>query len=288
MNQTVLMTCSNAALGCTGPQTDTAVRKAIYYALDRTQINKLAFQDTSSDISPGLALPDRDQAMVSSKLTDRVAPNTAQPAKATALLEGAGWVKGADGFYAKDGKPLTLTMSVVTGWTDYITALTTMGEELKAVGIKTTIVQASWNEWSQNRNQGKFQLLIDSIGTGAAPDPYYLYNASLNSAYTKPVGQNANPNYARYTDPAVDAAIAALRRLNPKDTAARQAQFDIIQQRIEADMPYIPVLTAGTTVVYNAKKFSGWPTRDNLYAFPAVWAAPDNAQVLVSLSPAGK
>jgi peptide/nickel transport system substrate-binding protein len=288
VNQMVLMTCSNSTLGCSGPQTETAVRQAIYYALDRTQINKLAFQDTASTISPGFALPERDKALISTKLTNQTAPNTAQQSKATTLLEGAGWVKGSDGFYAKGGKELTLTMSVVSGWTDYITALNTMGEELKAVGIKTSVVQASWNEWSQNRNEGKYQLLIDSIGTGVAPDPYYLYDSSLNSTYTKPVGQAANPNYARYTNADVDAALAVLKTLNPKDTATRQAQFDIIQRQIEADLPYIPVLVAGTTVVYNAKKFTGWPSKDNMYAFPAVWASPDNSQVLLGLTPTGK
>ena len=64
-------------------------------------------------------------------------------------------------------------------------------------------------------------------------------------------------------------------------------QFDIIQQQIEADMPYIPVLVAGTTAVYNAKKFTGWPSLDNLYASPAVWSSPDNSQVLLGLTPTG-
>lgn len=288
MNQMVLETCSSVALGCTGPQTETAVRRAIYYGIDRTQVNKLAFQDTASDISPGFALPERDKAMISSKLTDAIAPKTAQVAKATALLEGAGWTKGSDGFYAKGGKPLTLTMNVVSGWTDYITALNTISEQLKAIGIKTTVVQSSWNEWSQVRNEGKYQLLFDSLGSGPAPDPYYLYNNHFITSNTNPVGQKAYQGFARYSDPAVDAAVAALRRLNPTDSAARQVQFDIIQQKSEADMPYIPVLTQGTTVEYNAKKFSGWPTLDNLYAFPAVWAAPDNSQVLLSLAPAGK
>ena len=36
---TSLFTCSNASLGCTGPQTDPAVRQALYYGIDRTQIN---------------------------------------------------------------------------------------------------------------------------------------------------------------------------------------------------------------------------------------------------------
>ncbi|HYN97108.1 MAG TPA: ABC transporter substrate-binding protein [Pilimelia sp.] len=287
MNQMALMTCSNAAMGCKGPQTDVAVRKAIYYAMDRTQYNKLAFQDTASEMSPGFALPERDKAMVSTKLTDQVAPMTAQAAKATALLEGAGYAKGADGVYAKGGKPLTLTVNVVTGWTDYITAVNTIAEQLKPVGIKLTVVQTSWNEWTEVRGKGNYQLLIDSLHQGPAPDPYYLYNWFFGSANTARVGQVANPNYARYTNPAVDAALTALRKLDPKDATARQAQLDIIQTNIERDTPYIPMLTGGTTSEFNTKKFSGWPTKENMYAFPAVWGSPDNSQVFLTLTPKG-
>ncbi|MFF5173781.1 ABC transporter substrate-binding protein [Micromonospora sp. NPDC000089] len=287
LSQTVLMTCSNAALGCAGPQTEVAVRKAIYYAMDRKQINKLAFQDTSSDISPGFALPERDKAVLSAKLTEPLAPTTAQPEKATALLEGAGWVKGADGSYAKGGKPLTLSINVVSGWTDYITAVDTLGAQLKAAGIKTTVVQTSWNEWTENRANGKFQLLIDSLGSGPAPDPYYLYTNHFLTANTKPVGKGASQNYARFSDPKVDAALGRLRRLAPTDAAARQPQFDVIQQAVEENMPYIPVLTGGTIIEYNTKKFSGWPTADQPYAFAASWATPDSSQVLLSLTPAG-
>ncbi len=53
-------------------------------------------------------------------------------------------------------------------------------------------------------------------------------------------------------------------------------------------MPYIPILTGGTTSEYNAKKFTGWPTEDDLYAFPAVWSKPDNAEIYLRLEPAGK
>ena len=52
LNQIVLDTCANPALGCTGPQTDPAVRQALYYGLNRGQLNALAFENTSSEISP--------------------------------------------------------------------------------------------------------------------------------------------------------------------------------------------------------------------------------------------
>ncbi|HZG05902.1 MAG TPA: ABC transporter substrate-binding protein [Streptomyces sp.] len=287
LNQTALMTCSNAELGCEGPQTDPAVRKAIYYGLDRTQLNSLAFQNTSSQISPGFAMVERDKEIISSKLKENLAPMQPNATRATRILEDAGYRKGPDGIYAKDGRKLSMTVRVVSGWTDYITAVDTMAQQLKKVGIKLTPQQSSWNEWSEARGRGEYQLLIDSLYPGPAPDPFYTYSYFFSTETTAKVGETANPNFARYSDERVDRALERLKQIDPERTEERQAQYDVIQTRIEEDMPYIPVLTAGTTSEYHASKFEGWPTEYNLYAVPAVWSRPDQAQVYKGLKPAG-
>ena len=288
MNQMALLACSNASLGCTGPQTDPVVRQAIYYAMDRKQMNSLAFQNTASDISPTFALLGTQKSLISSAITDPVAPNKPETSKAESLLQSAGWTKGSDGIYAKDGQPLSLTVQVVTGWTDYITALDTMTQQLKKAGIKLVTAQSSWNEWTDKKGKGNYQLAIDSLGQGAAPDPYYLYSNYFSTANTAKVGTNVSLNVARFSDPEVDAALQVLAKTDPKDTAARQKQFDIIQNKIVENMPYIPIMTGGTTSEFNAKKFTGWPSEKNLYAFPAVWQSPDNAQVFKTLTPVGE
>ncbi|GAA4424802.1 ABC transporter substrate-binding protein [Actinokineospora soli] len=281
--QISLFTCSNTALGCTGPQTDPAVRKAIYHGINRAQLNALAFEGTAGPISPGFALVDRDKQY----LTQDVAPMEPNAAEAAALLEGAGYAKGGDGVYAKGGEPLAFTVLVPAGWTDYITAVDTMGQQLQAVGIKLSSRQVSWNEWSAARGNGKFQLLIDSLYQGPAADPYYLYSYFFSTGSTAKVGESANPGFARVSDPAIDAALAALEKLDLTDVEARKPHFAAIQERVADLMPYIPVLTNGTTSEYNAAKFTGWPTADDLYAFPAVWQRPDHSQVFKSLKPAG-
>ncbi len=287
-NQMALLTCSNAELGCEGPQTDPAVRQAIYYALDREQVNSLAFQNTASDMSPTFALLPAQEQFISADIAETSVPATADAAKVEEILTGAGYEKGADGIYAKDGVALNLTVEVVTGWTDYITAIDTMAQQLKAVGIDVTASQSSWNEWTDKKSKGTYQLAIDSLGQGAASDPYYLYNNFFSSANTAAVGEAAPVNVSRFSDPAVDDALAVLKATNPEDTATRQAQFDIIQAAIVEAMPYIPILTGGTTSEFNAEKFTGWPTEDDLYAFPAIWASPDNAQVFKALEPTGE
>ncbi|GAA3435066.1 ABC transporter substrate-binding protein [Kutzneria kofuensis] len=287
LNQVALFTCSNAQLGCTGPQTDPAVRKAIYYALNRTQLNSLAFENTSTPISPGFALIGRDDKLISGKLHDRTAPMSPDTAKAAQVLAEAGYTKGADGVYARNGTPLALSVKVVAGWTDYITAVDTMAQQLQRFGIKLTAEQLSWNEWSDARGRGQYQLLIDSLYQGPAPDPFYLYSYFFSSKNTAPAGQVANPNFGRFSDPAVDAALAALDKIDGKDTAARQPYLDTVQTRIEEVMPYIPVLTGSAISEFNAAKFTGFPTKDDVYAFPAVWGRPDASQIYIHLKPAG-
>jgi peptide/nickel transport system substrate-binding protein len=288
LNQIVLTACSNAALGCQGPQTDPGVRQAIYHAIDRAQLNALAFENTSSDISPSFLLPDRDKALISSRLRDATAPVRPDVAATQQILANAGYTKGSDGIYAKDGKPLALTVKTVAGWTDYITAVNTIGQQLKQAGIKLTVQQLSWNEFVDARDRGSYQLLIDSLYQGPAPDPYYLYNYFFSTAQTARTGAKPGPNVSRFSDPQIDQALDALKHINPVDAAARQPHLDTIQTRIEQTMPYIPVLTQGTISVYHDAKFTGWPTKDNLYAFPAVWQDPDNSEVLMRLKPAGK
>jgi peptide/nickel transport system substrate-binding protein len=287
-NQVALLSCANVDLGCAGPQTDPAVRQAIYYALNRDQINALAFQNTASEVSPTFVLTEAQKESISTAVAEPVAPSAPDLDRASALLEEAGYAKGADGIYAKDGVPLKLTIEVVTGWTDYITAIDTMAQQLGEAGIAVTASQSSWNEWTDKKSKGNYQLAIDSLGQGPASDPYYLYNNFFTTANTAPVGEAAPINVARYSDPEVDAAVEALTATSPDDTAARQAQFDIIQAKIVADMPYIPVMTGGTTSEYNAAKFDGWPTEDDLYAFPAIWASPDNAEIFKNLTPTGE
>jgi len=287
-NQVVLGTCSSVKLGCTGPQTDVNVRKAIYYALNRTQLNSLAFQNTNSDISPSFALLHSQSDTISPAITERTAPDSPNIAKSAALLEGAGWAKGSDGYYAKDGKKLSLSIEVVSGWTDYITAIDLMSQQLKAAGIKVVASQSSWNEWTDKKAKGNFQLAIDSLGQGPSNDPYYCYNNYFSTSNTANVGTAVSLNFGRFSDADVDKALKELERVNPSDTTTRNAQFAIIQKKIAENMAYIPVQTGGTTSEFHSAKFTGWPTLDSMYAFPAIWASPDNSQVFKKLVPTGK
>ncbi|PFG43938.1 peptide/nickel transport system substrate-binding protein [Isoptericola jiangsuensis] len=280
-----VFTCSNADLGCEGPQTDPAVRQAIYHALDRTQLNQLAGGGFAGVASPTLLLPERDAGWVADDANLEV-PQTADVAAANKVLDDAGWEAGDDGIRTKDGERLSMTIQTVTGWADFISLNDTMKQQLAEVGIELKPTQIAWNEWNDNQVKGNFQLSLDSIGLGASDNPYYTYNGKYRSTNSAKVGEMASGgNYARYDNPTVDAAIEAAAAT--ADEAEQKAQYAIVQEQIVADLPYIPIYVNSTLTEFNNTRVTGWPDNDDKYAFAASWKAWDNGIVLKTITPAG-
>ncbi|WP_255658236.1 ABC transporter substrate-binding protein [Actinoplanes sp. L3-i22] len=281
---TSIFACSGADLGCKGPQTDLAVRQAIYWALNRDQLNKLAGGGFAETASPTMLPPKRDKAWIANP-NDLNTPAGPDVAKANQLLDAAGWVKGSDGIRVKGGAKLSLTIQTVTGWSDYISLNDAMTQELKEIGIELKPTQLSWNEWNNNQVQGKYQLSLDSIGLGASPNPYATY-LKYSSKTTEKVGEAAPPsgNYARYKNAKVDAAVDAAAATN--DEAIQKTQYGIIQTEIVRDMPYIPIYVNSMLTEFNTSHATGWPTNENKYALPASWKQWDNGIVLTNLQPA--
>ena len=278
-----IFTCSDAAAGCAGPQTDPAVRQAIYYALNRDQLNKLAGGGFAGTASPTLLLPERDADWIADP-DDVEAPASADTEKAADLLDAAGWVEGSDGIRTKDGERLSMTIQTVTGWSDFISLNDAMTQQLAEVGIELKPSQVSWNEWNDAQLSGKFQLSLDSIGLGASSNPFFTYDKWYNSANTVPVGENAIAgNASRFSDPAVDAALAVARSTD--DEAVQAEQYAIIQDVITEQLPYIPIYVNSMLTEFNNSRATGWPTDEDKYAMPASWKAWDNGIVLKTIKP---
>lgn len=283
ISQAALFAASNTELGCEGPQTDVAVRKALYYGMDREQLSKLAFFDLGTDISPSFALPERDADFIDPSID--LAPWNAQPEEAKKVLEGAGYALGSDGIYAKGEVRVSMTVSCPTGWSDFVTALDTLAQQYKEIGIELIPQQVSVNEWNDAKAKGTFQLVIDSVGQGPAPDPYYPYRNQFSTESTVPVGENGNPyqNITRFSDPDVDAALDAAAATD--DPEAKKEHYFLIQKRLVEVMPAIPLLIGSSLTEYNTSRATGWPTEDDLYAYPMSWSAPDNSIVLKTVTP---
>ncbi|WP_341998382.1 ABC transporter substrate-binding protein [Microbacterium sp. LWH7-1.2] len=282
---TVLYTCANAELGCTGPQTDVAVRQALNVAIDRGTIKEKAFVGLTGDISPTFALLPRDQKWVADPANE-VSPQSPDAAAAARILEAAGYTKGGDGFYAKDGTPIELSLISVDGWTDYNDAAKLISEQAAEAGIKVNASTVQWQEFSDARQTGQYQLIMGGvIGTSVA-DPFQIYKDWFAGESTSQVGEEVPSgrwNFSRYDNPIVNEAVAAAAATN--DEAVKQKAYAALQTEIVRDLPYIPLVINATQTFFNTKDFTGWPTEDDLYAFPPAWGSVAAGYVLQHLEP---
>jgi len=206
--------------------------------------------------------------------------SAADPAKAGQLLESAGFKKGSDGMYADaSGKPFSLSIKVVTGWTDWVTATQIMAKNFKAAGINATVNAESFNQYYADLQQGSFDTAISWTNPG--PTPYYLYVSMLLGANTAPIGKQAGSNWERWNDPATDQLLN--QYASSTDATTQQQAIAGIEKIMVEQLPSIPLVEGATWYEYSTARVTGWPNKSNAYAVPSPYTAPDNEVVVLNL-----
>lgn len=282
-NPTVGLICSNAELGCEGMQTDKAVRQALSVAIDRGEINEKAYYNIAQLGSPAFVQPGRDDAWVADGI-DTLNQEDAQPEEAKRILEEAGYTMGSDGYFEKDGQRLSIKIETVEGWSDQNAAADLMTAQAKDAGIELINNTITQDQYSDRRMTGDYEIFLGALFGTPTSDPFQIYRNSFTTEYTQPVGTQLEPtqtNYSRYSNPEVDAAITAAAATN--DEEELKELYAEVQRHIVEDVPYLSLFHAGSQTFYNQTNFTGWPSEDDLYVFPASWDGVSAAYVLSSL-----
>jgi len=203
-------------IGSSGPLADVKVRQAIELAIDRTgdaktMLGPLDWPATVLDSHIWM----NNQSQYKSTCGDFCKQDIA---KAGSLLESAGYTKGSDGIYAKNGKPLNLNFVIPAGVKTSADESALQQKALQGAGIKVTIKTVPTDPFfSDYVLVGKFDLTIFSwIGT---PFPV----SSAQSIYTSTGGQN----YAKIGSPEIDALYKqAVSELDPQKAIDLTYQID--------------------------------------------------------------
>lgn len=282
---TTITTCANAELGCTGPQTDPAVRQAIDLAIDRSAIREKAFAGLAGESTPSFTLQPRDEQWLSDPAL-ATSPQDPDIAAAQQVLEDAGYAKQSDGFYGKDGASFEIDLFSPDGWTDYNDAAKLISEQAAEAGIRINARTVSDAEYWTPIQSGDFQMTLYGLTQSLVADPYSNYHEYFAGTSTAKVGETplVGQNYSRYANPTVDAAVVAAGAT--QDVATKQQAYAAIQAEIARDLPYIPVVLNASQSFFNTEKFTGWPSEDDLYAAPLPYVSVANAVVLTHLQPA--
>ena len=216
-----------------------AVRKAIALGLDREAILARTVKQFS-DKATGLG--SRIYVNNQPEYVDHTGEFTkGDVAAATALLDGAGYVKGSDGIYAKGGKKLSFRFSTTQGNALRETQGELFKTQMKAIGIDIKINNSvSKVLFGERLPAGDF----DIANFAWVSTPFATANKSI---YSTGQGQN----YGKYSNPAVDQAfLDANGTLDPKERADK---FNAIDKLLWDDMVTIPLYQKPTFIAYSDK-----------------------------------
>lgn len=196
---------------------DVRLRQAIRYALDLdAYIESLSNRATIAHgiLSPGLLGFDPDAVLYYPRNIE----------KAKELLADAGY---------EDGLPGTYDV-VLPNWNNVIATFSMFQANLKEVGININIVPMEFNAYLEAIDSGNYTLAyVYRVPDYADPDGFYYPLLSSTNIGT-------GGNWARYSNPDVDAAIEAARMTVNDDE--RVALYHQVDEQFAADLPYVPLM----------------------------------------------
>lgn len=185
------------------------------------------------------------------------------PSGALKLLEAHGYKLVGGNLEAPDGKPLpTFSILVGAGWSDFISMAQTIGQELTAIGIHTTVEQEPYSTYASSQDFGHYQMMI-SWGNGNNATPYFEYYYLLSPTETAPVGKLAPTNWERYTNPAITAALD--QYASTSNLATQKADMVTIEKDVLEEVPVVPLTGRPNFFDYSTRYFTGWPTPSDPY-----------------------
>jgi peptide/nickel transport system substrate-binding protein len=247
------------------PLNDLNVRKALAFATDRDAIVKQLFGPVQPDIqridsfmTPAFGKYYGTQFSVYSPV------NTS---KVDELMKASGYAKGADGIWAKGGKPVTLELKTTTGNKRRELTAQILQSQWKAAGFNLTLTtEKAGVLFGQDLPKGNFQIGLYAQ-TPASNDPSYCVLWCTKNIPTAANGNSGN-NWTRLANvKAIDDNWQAVE--TELDDAKKLVEVKAGQQAIADNVPGLPLDPFPDIIVYNTAKIAG-PVTHNMSFGPWV------------------
>jgi peptide/nickel transport system substrate-binding protein len=203
---------------------DPDLRRAIVLALDRSRLVRAvmgAYAHVPFGPVPGILWISHGAPR----------PLAQDVARARHLLARRGWADhDGDGVADRNGRPLSLTLSVpnTSGIRRQLSLLAQ--EQLRQVGIRIEVQQYDYPVYLQRRTQGLFDIDFSSASQDPSP-----------SGLTQSWSCGGASNVARYCDPTVDSLFEHAIRGGPHTAATWRAALTRIEDDAPAAFMYAPL-----------------------------------------------
>lgn len=176
--------------------------------------------------------------------------------EAKKLLEDAGYTKGKDGVYEKDGKRLSFTYHNASGAPAQQMEAGMIQQWLLNLGIEIIPKLATWPELTQLEQTGDYDLIQNSIAF--PPDPYAALNTSFHSSMTAPIGEvTPGTNYFRYRNDQIDKLLD--QAATETDEGKLKELYGTVQEILADDYVFLPMYNgSGHIPYYDGTNLIGW------------------------------
>jgi ABC-type transport system substrate-binding protein len=300
--------------GATGIS-DSAVRKAVSYGIDRNALALLGesgYENPASS-SSALILPNQkaflpsDGSLANDLSTSGNVPDAAA-AKAANLpagmdvydiLTAGGWSAPASSHYdsskgtfksggncdgtntancwTKGGQIISFSVYDPVPFSDYWENAALISQELQPLGMDVTTKPAQgYSDWNSTLTSDPAGWqTLIHWGSGGSI-PYTQYQDWLAGTAAGQVG---------YSSADAQAALAAYASTDPSDTASLYPIVQKLAKIMSTDVPEAPLLYGADWNVYSSAKYTGWPNQSHPYMNPS----PSDSQmpyILMQLKPA--
>jgi peptide/nickel transport system substrate-binding protein len=253
------------------PFNDPVFRRAAAMSLNTTLIANRAYFGAipaSTGVAETGAIPGQIPSWINEKPLKSL-EWTYNVKQAKALLATAEYTMKSGKLMMPNGKAVPKQTILIggPGWTDYITIASMISQELKAIGVSSSVIQAPWATYSGNLPAGKYDMAVTwAWGAVGGPSPYYIYNYNFAKAQI-----NGKTNMSRYTSKTIEKALSTYAASS--DPKVQKSAVQAMALDVMTNVPVIPVTARTNFFDYNSTEFTGWPSAANPYN---AGEAPDN------------
>jgi peptide/nickel transport system substrate-binding protein len=263
------------------PFSDVAFRRAVSMAIDYDSVVGIGMYGYTVPSNP-TGLGPANQNWINQDIVDAATAagqNVYNEAAAEAALDEAGYVDAnGDGWRDNlDGSEISFEVQVVNGWTDWVTSVQIITENLQAVGLNAQTVTPEFGEWLNKLQTGTFEVSIGWSASGLTP--YNFYRAVLDSSLITPDGVANGSTWARMTSPESDQLLADF--VATADPAEQQEIMNTLQQWYVDNVPAIPLFPGPTWYEWNDARFTGFPTQEDYYIQGSSWEQTFGSRLIV-------
>ena len=206
------------------------------------------------------------------------------PARARRGLLAAGFTYAGDTLLDPRGNRVTLTGSVIAGWTDYVTAWQVIAKNLAQIGIRVEVDRLpDWGAWQPGAFATKTATFLwNTLGNG--PTPYDYFAEHLDHAAFVPSGKSAEltGNWEHFWSPEGTRLLSAWRQTT--DLRVQHRLATKLERLWLSTLPYVPLFVGPTWSTYNTRYFTGFPSARNYYIQPSTFNT-DYVVALVRIRP---